>query len=350
MNRSISRIALICAVLLPAVPPVSFAQESQKAIATVDGQPIYEGDLMSVAAQSLLEARKQEYKVKSEALESVIRRQVVVAEAKRRGLRPEELLKQEVDSKVPEPSDAEAKAYYLAARNASTLSFEELKPQLKRLLRSAEIEQARLKYADSLRAKAEIAIYLRPPGVEVAYDPARVKGNPDAPVTVVEFSDFQCPYCRRAHDVLKEVLSKYDGKVKLAYRDFPLSQIHPNAESAAEASRCAGAQGKFWQYHDSLFAEQSKLDKASLTDRAKKLGLDAKAFQRCLDSGEFKEQIQADEQDGQKVGVTGTPGFFVNGVFLSGAQPLAEFEKVIDNALMLQGGSHEPAGPSAKAR
>src|SRR5262249_61573086 len=136
----------------------------------------------------------------SEALDSVIRKKLVQAEAKRKGLSVDELLKQEVDSKIPEPSDAEAKGYYFAARNAGTHAFEDLKPQLKRLLRNAEIEQARLKYADSLRAKAEIAIYLRPPSVEVAYDPDRVKGDPKAPVTIVEFSDFQCPFCKKTED------------------------------------------------------------------------------------------------------------------------------------------------------
>jgi len=121
--------------------------------------------------------------------------------------------------------------------------------------------------------------------------------------------------------------------VRLAYRDFPLHEIHGQAENAAEASRCAGEQGKYWEYHDALFADQSKLDDASLAERARKLNLDDKAFQSCLASGKFKDKIEADRQDGSKVGVSGTPSFFINGTFVNGAQPLADFEKIIDAEL-----------------
>jgi len=123
--------------------------------------------------------------------------------------------------------------------------------------------------------------------------------------------------------------------VMLAYMDFPLREIHPHAESAAVASRRAGEQGKFWEYHDSLFADTAKLEDADLIARAKTLGLQAERFRACLASGKFKASVDADRETGIKIGVSGTPGFFINGIFLSGAQSQAEFERIIDTQLSL---------------
>jgi len=330
---------LICAGLMLSAPLTLSAQDSQKPLATVAGQPIYEQDLMSVAGPGLLDLRKQEYKLKSDALDKVIRKKLIELEAKKRGFSTEELLKQEVDSKISEPSDDEAKGYYLAVKAQTTLAFDDVKAQVKQLIKNNEIQQARDKYADSLRDKSEVSILLQPSSVtvNVTYDAARVQGNPDAPVTIVEFADYQCPFCKKSEDTLKALLSKYAGRVKLAFLDFPLSEIHGQARSAAEAARCAGEHGKFWEYHDSLFADPSKLDEPSLIERAQKLRLDKSAFRSCLTSGKFQQDIQANREQGVEAGVTGTPAFFINGVFLSGAQPQAEFEKIIDSQLALKG-------------
>jgi protein-disulfide isomerase len=324
---------LICAGLMLFAPLMLSAQDSQKPLATVAGQPIYEQDLMSVAGPGLLDLHKQEYKLKSDALDKVIRKKLIEVEAKKKGLSTEELLKQEVDSKISEPSDDEAKGYYLAVKAQTTLEFDDVKGQVKQLIRNNEIQLARDKYAYSLRDKSEVSILLQPVSVHVTYDSARVQGNPDAPVTIVEFADFQCPFCKKSEETLKALLSKYHGQVKLAFLDFPLAEIHGQAGSAAEAARCAGEQGKFWDYHESLFADPSKLDEASLIGRAQKLHLDKIAFRSCLDSGKFRPDIEANRQAGSEAGVQGTPAFFINGVFLSGAQPQAEFEKIIDSEL-----------------
>jgi protein-disulfide isomerase len=321
-----------CVVLLLAVSLI--AQNSSKPIATVNGEQIYEQELMSVAGTQLVELQKQEYKVKSEALDRLIRKKVVEAEAKKRGISADELFKQEVDSKVAEPSDDEAKGYYLASRSQTTLPFEQIKPQVKQILKNAEIQQARDKYAESLRAKAEVAILLVEPKQEVGYDPARVRGDANAPVTIVEFSDFQCPFCKRAEPTLKELLAKYNGRVKLAYRDFPIPELHPQAETAAEAARCAGEQNKFWEYHDALLAmDGNKLDEAAFRTTAQNVGLNVKSFSSCLATGKFKAAVEQDIQAGSQAGVVGTPGFFINGEFVSGAQPEAEFAKIIDAEL-----------------
>jgi protein-disulfide isomerase len=302
-------------------------------IAVVAGQPIYEQDLMSVAGPNLLELRNQEYKMKSDALDQSIRKKLIELEAKKEGLTPEDLLKQEVDSKISDPSDGEVRGYYLAIKGQTALSFDDAKPQVKQLLTAAETQQAREKYTDSLRDKAEVSILLQPPSVQVGYDPARVKGDADAAVTIVEYADFQCPFCSRVEPTLKDVLAKYKGKVKLAYQDFPLAPIHPHAQMAAEASRCALAQGKYWEMHDAMLADQSRLDEADLVKTAAGLGMDQNAFESCLNSGRYKTAIQHDIEAGSHAGVSATPTFFINGAFLNGAQPKAEFEKIIDSVL-----------------
>jgi protein-disulfide isomerase len=336
------RIALLNLYLGLAVSLACFGQaaphsNSGDPVATVAGQPVSEQELLDVLGpQKVMQMRTQEYETKSAALESLIRLKLVQAEAQKRGVSTEKLMEQEVESKIADPTDGEVEAFILG-QNREGVRLEDVKEQFRAALKQLKLVKARRAYADSLRMNMEVAVTLRPPSVNVPYDPARVKGNPEAPVTIIEFSDFQCPFCKAAESTLKEVLAKYSGRVKLAYLDFPLREIHPKAQSAAEAARCAGEQGKFWEYHDALYADQSKLEGADLVTSAVALNMDEKSFRSCLDSGKFKSKIQADLDQGTKGGVAGTPGFFVNGVFLSGAQPLAEFEKIIDSQLALLG-------------
>ena len=342
LSKKLIRVSLLTLLYCLALATLCSAQAKAQAgtdrpVAVVDGQAIFEQDLMTVAGPSLLDLRKQEYKLKSDALNQLIRKRLIEVEAKKKGLSSEELLKQEADSKIAEPSDDQAKGYYLAVKNQTTLPFEQIKSQVKQLLRTAEVEQAREKYADSLRDKTEVSILLQPPVFHVDYDPARVKGNADAPITIVEFADFQCPFCSRVQPLLKDVLAKYKGKVKLAYLDFPLSQIHPHAEMAAEASRCALAGGKYWEMHDALFADQSKLDEAALVRTAAGLGMDQNSFASCLKSGKYNATVQQDVQAGSQAGVNATPTFFINGEFLSGVQSDADFTTIIDRQLSAMG-------------
>ena len=342
MKMKFMKIVLSNLSLCLALVPACFGQaapdsNSSDPVATVAGQPVSEQELLdALGPQKVTQMRKQEYETKSAALDSLIRLKLVQAEAKKRGISPEELIKQEVESKVADPTNGEVEAFFLG-RNQEGVQFEDVKVQFRDALKQLKLLKARRAYADTLRTNTDVAVMLRPPTVDVPYDPARVKGNPDAPVTIVEFSDFQCPFCKAAECTLKEVLTKYSGRVKLAYLDFPLREIHAKAQSAAEAARCAGEQGKFWEYHDALYADQSKLEGPDLVTSAVALNMDEKSFRSCLESGKFKDKIEADREQGTKVGVAGTPGFFINGVFLSGAQPQADFEKIIDNQLALLG-------------
>ncbi len=336
------RNALLSASLCLALHQASYCQAQPKGgsgepVAVVAGQPIFESDLeAALPAQQVMQLRNQEYELKSRTLDSLIRMRIVEAEARKAGIPAEKLLEQEVDSKVAQPTDGEVEAYYLGQSRPSA-RLEDIREQIRTGLMRLKVQKARQAYADSLRAKTEVVVNLRPPSVQVAYDAARVRGNANAPVTIVEFSDFQCPFCRSVQTTLRNVLAKYKGRAKLAYRDFPLREIHPQAQTAAEAARCAGDQGKFWEFHDALFADQSKLKEADLGAHAHALGLDEKSFQACLASGKYKPKVDADIQEAIKAGVGGTPAFFINGVFLNGAQPQAEFDKIIDNQLALAG-------------
>lgn len=161
-----------------------------------------------------------------------------------------------------------------------------------------------------------------------------VRGDFKAPVTLVEYSDFECPFCGRSYPTFQKLLTDYSGKVRLVYKHFPLTSIHPNAQKAAEASECAAEQGKFWEYHDKLFDNQASgysLDK--FKQWAKDLNLNANKFNDCLDSGKYASKVKADEADGQTRGVQGTPATFVNGQLVSGAVPYEQFQSVIDQAL-----------------
>lgn len=307
---------------------------SGEPIAVIAGQPLYEGDLLPLIQPQLLQLRNQEHQIKSSAIETLIDQKLLEAAAREKGLSVEELLKQEAGTDAREPTESEVESYYLGQRDRLNRPLDEIKPQLRQALKQARMQQSREDYLKRLRKQAEVVVLLTPPRVEVAYDPARLRGNPDAPITIVEFADFQCPYCKRVHPILQQLLTKYEGQVRLAYRDFPLTQIHPQAQMAAEASRCAGEQGQYWEYHDLLFANQDKLDAASFTDYAHSLNLDGKQFEECLASGKFKTAVEQDLLEGQQAGVSGTPAFFINGVFLSGAQPLDSFTRMIEEELM----------------
>jgi protein-disulfide isomerase len=206
-----------------------------------------------------------------------------------------------------------------------------VKPEIvKMLTEQTKREKAQALFTD-LKTKADMQTMLPEKRVEVeAVGPA--KGPEGAPVTIVEFSDFQCPFCGKAKTTVDEVMKSYEGKVRLVFRQFPLS-FHENAPKAAEAAACAADQNKFWEYHDKLFANQQALKVDDLKKHAADLGLDAARFNECLDSGKKAELVKKDQDAGAKVGVTGTPAFFINGIALSGAVPAEEFKSIIDAEL-----------------
>ena len=305
------------------------ASPAKAALAVVDGSPIYEDELMPVMGGQWQQLMNQEYQVKSHALEVMVNSRLIAAEAKKKGVEMLDFVNTEIDSKVPEPTEEDAKSAYQESSEKNNHSYEELAPQIKQSLKEMKISEARKLYVDELRRKSKISILLHPPKYSVSIDLGRVRGPGDAPVTIVEFSDFECPYRLRAYEILKSVLPKFEGKIKFAYRDFPLRSIHSQAQSAAEASRCAGEQDKFWEFHDSVFNAPGKLANPDLLERAKNLKLDLDSFSTCLSSRKYLSAVENDLQEGVQLGIQGTPAFYINGTMLSGAQPAEVFESTI---------------------
>src|SRR5438445_9710920 len=228
MRPNLTRLVVVVFVLLLLGAAVSLAQSSGKdrqknePLAVVAGQPIYDDDLRPFAEGELFQLRLKEYEVKNKALDNLVNQKLLEAEAKKKGIPTEKVLEQEVYAKVPEPTEAELQALYIVQKEQLRKSFDEIRAQLQQLLKQATLQQARQDYYKRPREQAGVSIFLQKPKVEVAYDPARLRGNPKAPVVIVEFSDFQFPYCRSVQPTLKNLLAKYEGRVTLSYRDIQL--------------------------------------------------------------------------------------------------------------------------------
>jgi protein-disulfide isomerase len=280
----------------------------------------------------------QLYDLRKQALDSIVDEYVVKQAAKKAGVEPGEYLKREMKPGAGgNVTDAEVRQFYdqhktQIDQQTRGKPYDQVKGLLASALQRRQDEQRRDELIARLRADDGVKIMLQAPHVKVASAGHPVEGPKDAPVTIVEFSDFQCPFCRAAESSLKQVRDQYGDKVKLVYMDFPLG-FHPHAMDAARAGRCAEDQGKFWQYHDALFANQGKLGAADLKAAAAKLGLDGKRFDACFDGGKHDAGIRADMAQGQSLGVTGTPTFFINGREIVGAQPPAQFGQVITEEL-----------------
>ncbi len=327
----------------PAPSPASSSQaaaDRKAPVARIGGEVITAGELEDLMKKDLrrLESEYQEraYEMKKGALEQTIVRRLVEAKAKEAGVPPEELVKREVMDKIPEPPDAEVKAMYERAKASGQQlpPIAQIHDQISNYVRRQKAQDALRAYYDKLKAEAKVENLLppyRPARVEVAAT-GPAKGPERAPVTIVEFTDFQCPFCSRAESTVSQVMVEYKDKVRVVFRDFPLP-FHAQAQKASEAAHCASDQGKFWEMHGKLFANQSSLEVPALKGYAHDLGLDQGKFDKCLDSGEKAKLVEANRKAGEEAGVSGTPAFFVNGVLISGAQPFESFKSLIDGEL-----------------
>jgi protein-disulfide isomerase len=271
--------------------------------------------------------------MKRQALDSMVMKRIVEAKAKAAGKTAEEFVKSELVDKMPPPTDAEIQQVYDAAKaqGRDLPPMAQVKETIVRFIQQQKAQAAAQAYYDKLKAEAKVEILLAPyraPRQNVeAKGPSR--GPANAPVTIVEFSDFECPYCGRGEETVAEVVRVYGDKVRVVYRDLPLP-MHANAPKAAEAAHCAGEQGKYWEMHAKLFANQRALEIPALKGYAKDLKLDQAKFDKCLDSGATAALVEEGRKAGTELGITGTPAFFVNGVMISGAQPFDAFKEIID--------------------
>ena len=263
-------------------------------------------------------------KLMDRALKGLIEERLVAAEARARGITPETLLEQETGI-----TSADVDAYFEKKPLTGTLTREQVEPRLRNYLAG----ENRTKLLAELRERLGVEILLEPERQRVAAEDAPAKGPEGAPVELVLFSDFQCPFCARVVPTLHQIEERYGGKVRIAFRQFPLTAIHPQAYGAAEAALCADEQGKFWELHDALFADQKALAPERIVETAGVLGIDIGELEACLGSDRVKRRVDADLAAGRALGLSGTPAAFVNGRLLSGAQPLDAFATVIDDEL-----------------
>jgi protein-disulfide isomerase len=266
-------------------------------------------------------------------LEQMVDKRVLALEAQARKTTESALL----SAIKPRPvTDAEIHAFYDSQQTQLSQPFEAASPQIKLFLERQADGEAQQQYLQGLRKKYRVSVSLPPLREQIeAEGPAR--GPDNAVVTLVEFADFQCPYCGRLAPELKELLKEYPTQLRLIFRNNPLVRIHPNAEKAAEAAACANVQGKFWEMHDLLYSEQNSLSVDALKEKARRLGLDSKQFDDCLDSGRGAEFVKKDQEASDKLGLTTTPSSFVNGRFVGGAMAPFKWETLIDEEIRRAG-------------
>ncbi len=294
-------------------------------------------------AVSRMRMLQQVYDARRRALDLVIGGHLIDREAAARGVTREQLLAAELPARTLPVTDEEIQLVYDRNRDVlGTQTLEDVRGQIVAAIEQQRPMQALSQFMSELRRDAnDVAITLdglAPPRQQIDVlpdDPAR--GPADAEVVMVEFSDFQCPFCQRATGTLDELFERYEGQIRFVYKDYPLPS-HPDAFKAAEAGNCAHDQGKFWEFHDKMFVSQDALDVDSLKGYADELGLDATAFATCLDDGRHASRVQRDLEIGQQYGVSSTPTVFINGRPVMGAAPLETFDEIVREEL----GSFQP--------
>jgi len=334
MNRFLLPVAALVPLVALACQPSSNGAPSATSdpalavAADVNGEPVTVAELDEWIREDLFQAQaadpSQLYELRDAAIQRMFESRVLEIEARRRGVDVDTLIEQETE-KLGAVTDTEVSTWY--EENQERLGdteFEGIAPQIRSFLSQRRAEDVRA----SLLEGAELVVHIEPPRIQVsAVGPS--KGPADARVTIVEFSDFQCPYCARVVATLGQVMARYPEDVRVVYRNFPLGN-HSRAGPAAEAALCAEEQGKFWVFHDKLFANPRALSDDQLTAYAEELELDVPAFEQCYSEHRYSEQVANDMRDGRAAGVTGTPAFFINGVSLSGARPATDFYRTID--------------------
>jgi len=311
------------------------ANQSEK-VAEIDGVTVTRAELDRNGGKPLSNLRQQLYNMERQKLEEFIGATLLTREAQSKGVSVSTLLEQEVNGKAARVSEAEIEAFYNQNKARIPVAMDKVHDQIRDYLREQRVEAGKNSFIKALRDKAKVTSYLKAPPVlraDVPITGSAVRGSEKAKVTIVKFEDFQCPYCKTVQPTFNELLKRYDGKIRVVHKDLPLDAIHPQARPAAEAARCAGEQGKFWDYHDKLYTNGSKLTAEELKSAAKEVGLDTDGFEKCFASGKYKGAVQKDLLDGAQLGLNGTPAFFINGRELTGAQPLEAFAAIIDEEL-----------------
>ncbi len=324
-------LGFLCVCLVVSVPLAGQdASSSDEPLATLNGQPIYESELPVSAEQHKLHQRL--YALQMQALGNLIANKLLEAAAEEAEQDIDGFVQSKIAHKVGVPTGKEVAAYYESQKDKINKPLREVRDQILQALTREKASTHLAELVASLRADSDLEIYLGPPRLSVSLEDVRSRGPADAPVTVVEFSDFQCPFCRRVQPVLAELSDKYGDDVRWVFKDLPLTEIHPEAMRAAQAARCAGEQGKFWEYRAKLF-EQELFTDGMYTDLAKELKIKADPLMECLDSGKYESPVVAEAREAAGFGVEGTPAILINGILTSGARSVEYYDRIIQQEL-----------------
>ena len=303
---------------------------SNTVIAEVDGVKVTLGEVEQKRADELFQARTGYYQAQRKAVDNFISDYLLKREAEREHLTVEQLLDRHVKSAVPpDPTEESLRVYYEGVDTNEP--YERVRERILEHLRQRRLEKARATYMQALKSRANVVIHLAPPKANIQLAGAPLRGLGNAPVVIVEYADYECPYCQEIEPALKKLEAEYEGKLALAYKDVPLP-MHANAQKAAEAAHCAGVQGQYWEYHDLLFATK-EVDVAKLKQHARTLNLNTLAFDKCLDSGEEAALVKGQLLEAQRLGLAGTPTFFVNGHLLSGTVKYETIRELLEQEM-----------------
>ncbi len=312
-------------------PPASPA--AGEVVAEVAGRTITREEVDRRAAGGLQRIEQEAYELRRQAVEELVAERLLEQEATARGVTPEALFKSEVADKVGAPTPEQVRAIYEGSRDRlGDRAFAEVAPHIERSLRDQARAEREAEFHRQLRSRSAVKVSLAPPRATVTVPAdAPALGPTDAKVTIVGYLDYQCPYCHRAQAIVDRVVEQYKGRVRLVHQDFLLGR--PRSLPAARAARCAGDQGRFWEYHRSLLTKPGDMSDEDLRGRAAALSLDGGRFAGCLASTAHDEAIQKAVEEGHALGITGTPTFFVNGRRLVGARPFEDFQQLIEAEL-----------------
>lgn len=302
--------------------------------AKIGGVEITEDELIGSSQLSFYEIKKREYDFKMDQLKGLIQEKLLSKDAEKAGLSLGDFIEKKVTKGKIKVSDADYKKFVAERRIPEGQINDALKERIMTFLSEEAKGKLVENYVAKLTASQPVEVFFSKPKLNVNIDlgTAPVWGSADAPVTIVEFSDFQCPFCEKAATTLSEVKKKYKGKIKVAFKHFPLS-FHKDAQPAAEASMCAQEQGKFWEYHDIVFKNQKNLKPEDLEKYAVQAGANAKKYKECVEGKKYAAYVTQDMAYGDKIGIKSTPTFFINGQLLSGALPYEAFSDAVDEAL-----------------
>jgi len=268
-------------------------------------------DLENLRFPARMEMRRHD--AMAEAMDKLAAQKLLSLEAESRGLSVDELTEKEIKALILPLTEEELEKLYELNKSHLEGTREEQLEQIRKYMAGQREKELRQKFVEQLSLKYRVKKLLPPVRFEVGASGHPGFGPEDAPITIVEFSDFGCPHCAKAGEELHRLYQEFEGKIRIVFRQYPLWMIHPQSPKAAEASLCAADQGKFWEMHNLLFAEQDRLDLEGLKDKAGRLDLDREEFDKCLSSGRHAGAVEQDLIDGSKAGVNGTPAFFING-------------------------------------